>query len=75
MKIRKMRKVFPFYEQRGHLVYIGGVQRKLQLEEERKLFDVLLQRKFSRIRKAFSDAASHVIKDINLKRSVDRKPE
>lgn len=60
MKISKMRKVFPFYEQRGHLVYIGGVQRKLQLEEERKLLDVLLQRKFSRAIKALSDAVKGI---------------
>lgn len=60
MKISKMRKVFPFYEQRGHLVCIGGVQRKLQLEEERKLLDVLLQRKFSRAIKALSDAVKGI---------------
>lgn len=56
MKISKMRKVFPFYEQHGHLVYIGGVQRKLKPDEENKLFDVLLRRKFARIGKAFSEA-------------------
>lgn len=60
MKISKMRKVYPFYEQRGSLIYIGGVQRKLQLEEERKLLDVLLQRKFSRAIKALSDAVKGI---------------
>lgn len=56
MKISKMRKVYPFYEQRGSLIYIGGVQRKLKPDEENKLFDVLLRRKFARIGKAFSEA-------------------
>ncbi|MDN5619254.1 MAG: hypothetical protein L0G63_02065 [Psychrobacter sp.] len=56
MKISKMRKVFPFYEQRESLVYIGGVQRKLRVDEENKLLQVLLHRKFSRIGKAFSNA-------------------
>ena len=56
MKISKMRKGFPFYEQRGSLVYIGGVQRKLRLDEEDRLFQVLLHRKFTRIGKAFSNA-------------------
>ncbi|MGP5661681.1 hypothetical protein ACTXPE_04635 [Psychrobacter celer] len=56
MKTSKMRKVYPFYEQRGSLVYIGGVQRKLKPDEENKLFDVLLRRKFARIGKAFSEA-------------------
>lgn len=56
MKISKMRKVYPFYEQHGHLVYIGGVQRKLRLDEEDRLFQVLLCRKFIRAAKAFSNA-------------------
>lgn len=62
MKISKMRKVFPFYEQRGSLIYIGGVQRKLKPEEESKLFQELLRRKFARIGKAFSEA----LKGINF---------
>ena len=60
MKISKMRKVFPFYEQHGHLVYIGGVQRKLQHSEEDRLLNVLLQRKFSKAIKAFSDAVKGI---------------
>ncbi|WP_298978447.1 hypothetical protein [uncultured Psychrobacter sp.] len=60
MKISKMRKVFPFYEQRGHLVYIGGVQRKLRLDEEDRLFKVLLHRKFSRAAKALSNAVKGI---------------
>ncbi|UNK05821.1 hypothetical protein MN210_03280 [Psychrobacter raelei] len=57
MKISKMRKVFPFYEQHGNLVYIGGVQRKLRPDEENLLFRVLLSRKLNRLGKQLGEAA------------------
>lgn len=60
MKISKMRKVYPFYEQRGSLVYIGGVQRKLKPEEEQQLFDALLRRKFKRLVKALANAVKGI---------------
>lgn len=52
MKISKRRKVFPFYEHHGNLVYIGGVQRKLKANEEDALFRVLLCRKFNPLLKS-----------------------
>ncbi|WP_153048558.1 hypothetical protein [Psychrobacter sp. FDAARGOS_221] len=51
-----MRKVFPFYEQHGNLVYIGGVQRKLRLEEEDLLFRILVRRKIERFGKKLGKA-------------------
>lgn len=56
MKISKMRKVFPFYEQHGNLVYIGGVQRKLRPDEEDLLFRVLVRRKVERFGKELGKA-------------------
>ena len=60
MKTSKMRKVYPFYEQRGSLIYIGGVQRKLKPEEENKLFQELIRRKFVRAAKALSNAVKGI---------------
>lgn len=71
MKISKMRKIYPFYEQRGHLVYIGGVQRKLNLNEEHQLFNALLRRKIAR----FGRAIGNVVKGLDLKRSVEHKTD
>jgi len=72
MKISKMRKVFPFYEQRGHLVYIGGVQRKLKPEEENKLFQELIRRKFVRAAKALSNAVKGI--DFSQIKGVKHEP-
>ncbi len=72
MKISKMRKVFPFYEQRGHLVYIGGVQRKLKPDEENKLFQELIRRKFVRAAKALSNAVKGI--DFSQIKGVKHEP-
>lgn len=75
MKISKMRKVFPFYEQHGNLVYIGGVQRKLRPDEEDLLFKVLFHRKLNRFGKKLNDAvkALQSNKSVGLKADKTRK--